>query len=211
MKTLLSGTGLALLLLAVPAQARGPHNHGGHGHVGVTFASASHHHNHGHRGNWGYPYYGGIYGGGYGVLYGDPDYGGYGGAPTIINNYYIQGPGQPPIVAQRPAGPGGGDAALLPPPAVPEVPQVNVVRIDVNLPADAELFIQNVKMPQAGTTRRFVSPPLEAGQNYTYAIRVVWKENDRELSETRKLRVRAGDHQSITFLSPPGDMAKAGH
>jgi uncharacterized protein (TIGR03000 family) len=162
---------------------------------------------HGHdyyrRSYWGYPnYYGGLYG----IGYFDAGYAGYGSPPiTIINNYY--GPGQGPAQPLQPAA--GPERAPMPPPAAAEGPHPNVVRIDIHLPADAELFIQDVKMPQTGSSRRFVSPPVEADRNYTYSVRVVWKDKDREVSETRKLRVRAGDHQSVTFVAP-SETVKAG-
>ncbi len=56
-------------------------------------------------------------------------------------------------------------------------------------------------MKQTGTTRRFVSPTLEAGENYEYKLRARWKENGKEVTANRTLSVRAGDKQSVSLVT----------
>ncbi len=140
----------------------GHHASAGHFHHG--YAHATYYRGYGYGHHWGVPYIG-YYGYGYSYpYYGFAD-AGYVGTPyppppiTVVNNYYA--PPAAPVVP-----PGGPDPALLPPPTE------NVAYIDINLPADAELF-----------------------------IRAVWKENDREVSTVRHLSVRSGDRQSITFIT----------
>src|SRR5262249_58321225 len=80
-----------------------------------------------------------------------------------------------------------------------------VAAIQVQLPADAELWVEGERMKLAGPRRRFVSPPLDPGVPYTYEIRAVWRENGRKVDETQKLIVRAGAESSVTFVALPAD------
>lgn len=77
-------------------------------------------------------------------------------------------------------------------------------RIEMHVPSDAQVWIEGKKMTSAGELRRFVSPPLTAGQNYKYDIRVSWQENGREVSKDRQVSLRAGEHKQLIF-SPSSD------
>jgi len=70
------------------------------------------------------------------------------------------------------------------------------VHVTVQVPADAEVWFNEVKTQQTGTTRRFVSPPLAPG-NYRYDIRASWGSR----SETRQVTVHPGDDISVQFKS----------
>jgi uncharacterized protein (TIGR03000 family) len=72
--------------------------------------------------------------------------------------------------------------------------------IEVQVPADAELFIEGVKMKTVGAIRRFTTPLLQAGPTYRFEIRAAWTENGREVSQTQHLEIRAGDRKAIMFL-----------
>src|SRR5439155_3855645 len=50
----------------------------------------------------------------------------------------------------------------------------------VRLPADARLYADNTALRLTGTERRFVTPELPAGQEYTYRFRVEY-DRDGEL------------------------------
>jgi uncharacterized protein (TIGR03000 family) len=69
-------------------------------------------------------------------------------------------------------------------------------------PPHAEISFEGSKTAQIGSSRLYVSPPLVAGKNYTYTIRVSWKENGGEVSQTRQFGVRAGDRLSVVFRAP---------
>jgi uncharacterized protein (TIGR03000 family) len=67
------------------------------------------------------------------------------------------------------------------------------------VPADAVLSFQGKTMTEeTGALRQFQSPPLNPGRTYSYDVRATWKdENGREVTRTRHLTVRAGDHLSV--------------
>src|SRR5262249_29397468 len=60
------------------------------------------------------------------------------------------------------------------------------------------------KTSQRGQFRRFVTPALEQGQNYTYEIRAVWDDNGNKVERTRKVQVRAGQQSSVDFMAMGG-------
>jgi uncharacterized protein (TIGR03000 family) len=97
-------------------------------------------------------------------------------------------------------GPGFFYKAAVGPASAPEE-QVAYVHIRVS-PPHAEISIEGSKTAQIGSSRLYVSPPLMHGQNYTYDIRVSWKENGREVTQTRTVAVRAGDRLSVVFRAP---------
>lgn len=145
-----------------------------------------------------------------------PNYG-FGGTYISSGIYgYTDAPPSVPVMPSYPATTQQPEppAPPSPPPVLVVVPaaaaQDNRVYIDINLPADAELYIQGIKMQQTGTVRRFTSPVLDPTRHFTYEIRAVWKENGREVSASRKLGVRAGDQQTITLQAAAANVASAG-
>jgi len=72
--------------------------------------------------------------------------------------------------------------------------------LNVRLPAQAELYIQDKKMGQTGVNRTFVTPPLAEGQTYLYRIKAVWSANGYERVVKRTVIVAAGDHASLSIL-----------
>jgi len=82
--------------------------------------------------------------------------------------------------------------------------------IDVRLPADAKVWIEGKETAQTGALRRFVSPPLDVSRTYTYELRVSWTRQGRQVIQDRRLDVRAGDRQSVLFLTPPEPSQVAG-
>ncbi|OAI38640.1 hypothetical protein AYO40_06470 [Planctomycetaceae bacterium SCGC AG-212-D15] len=102
-----------------------------------------------------------------------------------------------------PAGP--PDLSMRPTPVVTKAyapslsaPAVSAL-ISVALPASAELYFQGMRVPQAGTLRRFSSPELDPLMSYTYDVRAVWLQDGQWVSQSQRLLVRAGDHLTITF------------
>ena len=97
-------------------------------------------------------------------------------------------------------GPGFYYSARVAPVSAPEE-QVAYVHVRV-APPDAEISFEGSKTAQIGSSRLYVSPPLVPGENYTYTVRVSWKENGGEVTQTRKVMVRAGDRLSVVFRAP---------
>ena len=77
----------------------------------------------------------------------------------------------------------------------------------VRLPADAELFIGEVKSEQQTAIREFDTPPLALGKKFSYPLKAVWKEGEKEVTHARTIFVMGGETTHIDLvglkLSPP--------
>jgi uncharacterized protein (TIGR03000 family) len=78
-------------------------------------------------------------------------------------------------------------------------------RIDVEVPAKAALYCDGTKTSLTGTLRRFVTPALSPGREYSYEFKAEWKDGDTTVSVTQHVSFRAGDRVPVTFLkkTPP--------
>jgi uncharacterized protein (TIGR03000 family) len=74
--------------------------------------------------------------------------------------------------------------------------------INVAVPADAEIRFEGVRTALNGPQRRFVSPPLEPGRDYSYDVQASWRQDGRDVTHTRRVTIHAGDVVHLTF--PPG-------
>jgi uncharacterized protein (TIGR03000 family) len=150
-------------------------------------------------GGWGG--WAGNYGGGYGC-YGC--YGGYGGVGYYGSPYAPAGPG-----GYIPAGPGepgpkpdkdkdkdkGKDKGKN---GSEEVR----AKLTVELPADAQLYVDNVLMKTTSAKRSFVTPPLQTGKTYAYTLRAEMVRDGQKVSVTGQVVIQPGqDVQAI--LSEP--------
>jgi uncharacterized protein (TIGR03000 family) len=121
---------------------------------------------------------------------------GYGSASAgysgpAVSGYYSPPAGSAPV-AVRSAGYGTDLADNL-----------GYVRMEV--PADAEIWIDGVKTSQTGPVRTFVSQPLDPGQKCVYQVRARWTENGRTVEQTRQVNVRANARTNVDFNRPaPG-------
>lgn len=71
--------------------------------------------------------------------------------------------------------------------------------VTVRLPADAKLFADGTALKMTGGERKFVTPPLPAGMEYTYRFTVEYDRDGRTLSEARNVAVRAGGTAGVEF------------
>lgn len=115
-------------------------------------------------------------------------------------------PAAPPAVKPPPA--------PNPPPAPPVTPVGGInsatspaktepisAALHIRVPANAELFCDNVKLQLTGVERAFVSPPLPPGRTFTYTIRARWMGQDGRVNDlTRTVQVEAGRRASVDFL-----------
>jgi uncharacterized protein (TIGR03000 family) len=69
----------------------------------------------------------------------------------------------------------------------------------VNLPAEAQLFVDD--QPTKSTTARRVleSPRLKPGNSYSYLLRAEIQREDRKYQQVKKVNVRAGQTTAVTF------------
>jgi uncharacterized protein (TIGR03000 family) len=82
----------------------------------------------------------------------------------------------------------------------PNMQDNRTAMISVQTPPDAEIWFEGEKTSQTGTSRLFRSPPLEAGQNYSYDVKARWMENGKPVEQTRNVRVRAGEMAQVNFM-----------
>ena len=75
----------------------------------------------------------------------------------------------------------------------------NPAEIAMRVPDGARIWFDGEETTQTGTSRKFVSPPLDPGREYTYEVRVQWKEGEDMVERTRRLTVQAGDHIGLEF------------
>jgi uncharacterized protein (TIGR03000 family) len=71
--------------------------------------------------------------------------------------------------------------------------------IELQVPTDAQVWFGGQQTTQTGALRHYASPTLISGREYTYEVRVAWKEGGREVTESRRLSIRAGDRLSASF------------
>ena len=183
---------LALLIPADPAFARGGGGgHGGGGFHGGGGGFRGGYGGGGYRGGYGgyrsydrgygnygygYPYY---WGGGYYPYYSDYGVGDY-SAPST--SYYTppstdSGYQSTPLLTSN----GGGGTSVA---------ADNVAHITVRLPDQAELRFDNKMLMETGAVRQFTTPPLTAGQRYTYTIRARWLSGDSFMDQEQKITLR---------------------
>jgi len=89
------------------------------------------------------------------------------------------------------------------PPTAPTTPPEPVAYLEVQVPNGAQIWLEGSKTKQTGTTRLFVSPPLNAGEEYTYEVRARWTQDGREVEQTQRVAVHAGDRLHLTFPATP--------
>jgi len=167
-------------------------------------------------GGFGFSGYSSGYGGyglGTGVYgYGAPaaDHGGYRSGYPSTND----GSRAPPYRAASPYGPDSqplNPQANYPPPQqqVPQqrIPQEpppvqraeNTAEVTVVVPEGAELWFNGAKTSQPGAQRKFVTPALTPGEDFTYALKARWIQDGRPVEQTRSIHVQANSSQVIDF------------
>lgn len=113
-------------------------------------------------------------------------------------------PGQHPAWTDEPGTPFDSRGAMPPsaqPPAKDEVPSPDAAIVIVKLPAEAELWFDESRTTLNGSYRRFVTPPLEAGHQLVYSLRVHWHIKDADLTRVEKVRVEPGKTVTVNFLT----------
>jgi uncharacterized protein (TIGR03000 family) len=213
---LLTGLAASLALVLCPALAsaqRGGRGGGGAGRgVAVSRGSGGGYRGvSGYRGGYGgYGGYRGGYGGyggfglglgiglGYAGDYGfaSPGYY-YGDGGAIYNSMPYSDPyysGTPVYGSDlAPSGGAYGYAALT---------QARPAQINVQVPANAKVWFDGTATEQQGTSRVFASPALTPGSDYYYTLKAQWREGDKDVTQSRRVDVRAGANVTVDFNRP---------
>lgn len=77
-------------------------------------------------------------------------------------------------------------------------PSSNAV-LTVRVPAEARVFVNGLPTTSTGSLRRYVSNGLRAGYNYTYQIRAEIVRDGQTISETKTVKLQAGDSSDVEF------------
>jgi uncharacterized protein (TIGR03000 family) len=91
----------------------------------------------------------------------------------------------------------------IPPEAMTPAQKEQPAKIDVEVPAGAEVYCDGTKTTLTGGVRKFVTPTLTPGSEYYYEFRAEWKEGDRTVTNSKRVRFHAGDHITVSFLDKP--------
>lgn len=77
-------------------------------------------------------------------------------------------------------------------------------RVEVFVPdPEAQVWVDGSPTSSRGMTRAFESPPLKAGQSYTYTLRATWNVKGQAVTEERTVSVAAGQTSVADFTRPP--------
>jgi uncharacterized protein (TIGR03000 family) len=103
----------------------------------------------------------------------------------------------------------GGPAKTTTPEKVPapgtETSQVAApATILVNLPAEAKLLIDGASTTSTSSTRLFVSPNLQPGQEYVYTLRAEILRDGQTIAQEQRVTVRAGEETRVPITFAQG-------
>jgi uncharacterized protein (TIGR03000 family) len=88
--------------------------------------------------------------------------------------------------------------------------EADVAILVAYLPEDAALWVEGVQTRSEGRTRYFESPPLPPGKTFRYAVKAVWREDGRWVSQTREVVVRAGEVHRVYLRASASDRIPPG-
>jgi uncharacterized protein (TIGR03000 family) len=69
--------------------------------------------------------------------------------------------------------------------------------IELVVPANAQVWFNGQATAQTGTVRRFVTPPLNADNDYSYELKVRWDKDGQPAEESRTITVVAGGFRRL--------------
>jgi uncharacterized protein (TIGR03000 family) len=78
-------------------------------------------------------------------------------------------------------------------------PAEPIAYLDVQVPENAEVWIDDTKTQQSGAARVFVTPPLAGDGIFTYEIKARWDENGKPMEQTQVIVVQSGKRVSVAF------------
>lgn len=122
----------------------------------------------------------------------------YGGGNTIIgpvNNGPMPGPAdaQKPVVPAEAGGAGGADGKAG------EAGGNDTTILNIELPEDALVYVNGRPTRSTGSSRSFVARRLEPGKDYSFEVRAILHEGDRELVRNQLVTVRGGQARQVKF------------
>jgi uncharacterized protein (TIGR03000 family) len=146
--------------------------------------------------NGGYAPFVGVYAplqGGYGY--------GYGGYDPTVNSatsgaYFTYGNTSYTTESPSPIPVYGGPRTPYGP-TPPSTPLSALLKVQV--PADAEVWLEGRKMSSVGAHRLYRSPPLNPAKGYVYEVRARWNFDGKSVEDVRQVSIRAGATALVDF------------
>jgi uncharacterized protein (TIGR03000 family) len=77
-------------------------------------------------------------------------------------------------------------------------PETSAV-IEVTVPADAKVFVNDKETTSTGNSRSYVSNNLQAGKTYLYNFRVEFSQDGEPVVKTESVKLAAGDRVALAF------------
>jgi uncharacterized protein (TIGR03000 family) len=74
-----------------------------------------------------------------------------------------------------------------------------VAYLNINVPADAKLYLQDQLMTVEGTQRRFVTPTIQAGEQHLYTVKAEIVRDGKTITKTAQTTVTLGQEAVVTI------------
>jgi uncharacterized protein (TIGR03000 family) len=75
------------------------------------------------------------------------------------------------------------------------------VRVRIDVPEDAKLYVDGQLMRSTSARRVFQTPTLQVGRVYFYDVRVEIERNGQTMSDAQRLIIRPGQEASLSFAN----------
>ena len=85
-------------------------------------------------------------------------------------------------------------------PTMKNTQDANAVTLVAHVPENAQVWIEGQPVGGTGTLRTYQSPPVTAGDRFTYKVRVAWVEGGKLVSEKQEFPVKAGDVHCVFLV-----------
>jgi len=86
----------------------------------------------------------------------------------------------------------------------------NAALINVKVAPNATLTFDDQPTQQTGEFRQFMTPTLEPGKNFSYTVHAKWQDGGRDMDQSRKVSVRAGQQAQVDFNTAQAQGSQAG-
>jgi uncharacterized protein (TIGR03000 family) len=107
------------------------------------------------------------------------------------------------------SGVGSAQAELPHPTGGAAVPPPDAGLIRLQVPDEfAKVSFNGETTSSVGTTREYVTPPLQAGKTYRYEITVSWGQGDQQATKQRTVEIARGQTRAVDFSPVPNGSAK---
>jgi uncharacterized protein (TIGR03000 family) len=122
------------------------------------------------------------------------------GGTVIDSNMPVDGTYAPGGAAPGPVmAPPAGAPAVAPAPGPDKGASLNSAILNVRVPPEAKIFVNGLATSSTGTARRYVSNGLQSGYSYTYELRAELTRDGKTVSETKVVKLKAGDASNLDF------------